>query len=482
MFSTATIFTPILKSNSLNKVRNTIRIKINRNNSELPDADFNDFDNKACEKCHYKMTRNLRLPSLPQLPGPKDKFFKVILKQKIELCKTLCDYSNPRNDLHAKQVKKNTLIELCNLFSALGVMTFVDDEIKRNLFEMIMVNLLRPMKSASKLEIFNYDISLFKLDDFEHMEQIYGIMSAVYYEFVKIHLFTPVFAIRILPVLYSKDIGERRLAISFYTTMLANDQNFIQIFPHLIKILTESYDMSPFAISSVLEILNERAKKDSRVIEEIRPYFYSHFITLLKFDFMDFYHQELLSIFDATLQYYNSMSFDVIKYIIRIWPISNPAKEVLMFDYLVKSVAYINNCNNTSLKAIFNLIGKLIDSVSFKIAEKANKSIVSQPMIGLVSRYSKLSLKILLSRIESAKKHWSSKVRSAAIESFNVLSKLNTEKINNNSNSTDIKKSNWIIIARIVKSNDKSFDLSAKINDIMYCYNPPSNLLFLNNF
>ncbi|EAY07182.1 hypothetical protein TVAG_197960 [Trichomonas vaginalis G3] len=104
--SSISILSTIMKSKTLEKVRSATKVRITPYKTELPDADLGDFDTKAYEKCHFKRTRNISLPSLPPIPSPSDKTFNSILLRKIQLCETLCDYSNPRNDSFAKKLKK----------------------------------------------------------------------------------------------------------------------------------------------------------------------------------------------------------------------------------------------------------------------------------------------------------------------------------------------------------------------------------------
>lgn len=151
---------------------------------------------------------------------------------------------------------------------------------------------------------------------------------------------------------------------------------------------------------------------------------------------------------------------------------TNPTKEILIYDYLLKSLEFNNIPQKELLTRVFYIIGNCINSIGFKIAEKANKSLAKSPLLGLLSRNASLLLPNILSNVEMAKTHWSNKVRLAAIEAFNIIGKFSVD-ISQWKRNTKVelerKRSNWILIARSGNSLS-SQDLTNVLGEVVKLY------------
>ncbi|EAX88513.1 hypothetical protein TVAG_428220 [Trichomonas vaginalis G3] len=442
-----------------------------------PDPDYGDYESARMENKNLKATRNLQLPRLPQIPKAGDPSFKNIMMKKIELCKQMCDFDNPNNDKDAKIIKANALQEISNRFSNLGINSYIDEDIRVNLVQMIKTNLIRPLSKLDDISLFFSDINSFHLEDFQHTQHIYKILTFFFRDFPKYEIFDIKFMKELIPVLSSRDIRERDMIIAFMVSLIQAKNNlFNQILPSLIKIIDHHFvDIDPCGVYSALGIMKGVIKEIPSFWRVIQPMFQTHLLNLLRYDCLRVYADPLSEIFSLFYNNNSIYSKNTIELLVSIWPVSNPSKEEIMINILSSALDFPEAINNALLCHIVDIVAISIDSPSHKIAEAANRLFVQPSFTELVSKNRKTFTVKLLPHVENARTHWNEKIRSLGNESNLAILRMNpnikSKKIQDATTDTNkTKLKGWASIARAAATKDKTINLSDKLGEFSKVY------------
>lgn len=499
--SSLSIYRPTVRSKTLAKVSSTSRVALPplELNDEMPaiveepkteilqvksDPDIGDFDSPRIGCCNQKQTRSLQLPKLPPLPKATEPSFKGILMRKIDLCKQMCDFENPMNDIEAKTIKSNTLIEITSKFSSLGINTYIDEETRQSIMKMIKINLLRPRENIDNISLYYSDLNSFRLNDFEHMQHVYKLLLFLYKDFPKYEAFDINLLNELIPVLSSRDFRERDQLVGFYANIIkANNNLFQQLLPSLIHIIDHHFvEADPCAVYSSLSIIRSILKDFPQHWKLIQNLFQTHFLNLLRCEYLKIFVdplKEILHIF-----YMNNSTFSrmTIQTLLNIWPISNGSKEEILFGVLTSALDFPEVISSKILIHIIELIARSVDSPQHKIAEEANKLLILPTFTELVSRNRKEFTSILLPHIEGAKNHWNDKVRALGNDSFATIQRLSPNskvkkviQAENDENKAKLK--GWASIARTAASKDKEINLSEKLGEFSKVYGNGTGIL-----
>ncbi|KAH0787763.1 phosphoprotein phosphatase [Histomonas meleagridis] len=150
--------TSAFKNVSFHTTRSPILEPLYSKDSDLDDEPYDEVEvpNRMMTVTQFKKKhhRNIQLPYLPLLKIPYDQNQISLLEQKINLCCTLCDFTDIDADKEAKAIKTATLKELMNIFASPTMIRLVAPEAINKFFDMIIVNITRPLPPIESKHFF----------------------------------------------------------------------------------------------------------------------------------------------------------------------------------------------------------------------------------------------------------------------------------------------------------------------------------------
>lgn len=171
-------------------------------------------------------------------------------------------------------------------------------------------------------------------------------------------------------------------------------------------------------------------------------------------------------LFSSSKEFTNEILHQVISY----WPVSDPSKQVLMFNIISCALKIEQSANDQAIiSETFRHIGYLCDSDFAKIAELSCKIFYDNSTISLLIAFSLDSVSDIYLHVKNALNHWSPSVKEAAQVTLRILNQLSPLDIFDDSNFKN-KTTNWVAIARIAAKNDKSINLTTKLGEMAIIY------------
>ena len=438
-----------------------------------------------------KSTHDLLLPSLPPIPKTTDPQFKNIFMEKIKLCTQICDFSNPSNDLKAKEIKGKTLSEILTAFLSIGFNTNCDDEIKNALFEMVKTNLLKRKITFNISHFFNADSSCYLVEDWDHIELIYKILLNMIKAFPRNSGWNQNFIRQILPLMSSKDTNERDSMTQFLTAYILNTPQEIQFLYPIIsqKLIDHRESSDPCGVYTCLSVMQSIYTNVSCLQKIFRAIFLTHIVPLIGDKFLQIFHVPLFQIISINIAESPQRVIPVLLTIINFWPISHAAKQEILLRAMVKTLAYMEKIDEKILTKALSIIAHCCDSEYFKVAELANRSLIDQVILDLIGYDTKSYIPMILPHVELAQSHWSNNVREAADAAMRAISRLDPRFVADRKATFSLdqqksKLSSWATIARKAAHRDRSLNLANKLGELTKVFNantgsatsPPSSI------
>lgn len=421
---------------------------------------------------------DVRIPSYPPLPSPKDESFNNLFKSKIKLCNLIFDFSQENFQINGRKQKLNALIELNSLLSKNKEAILLTFDEKCLLLEMLKKNIFEQDPF-----LFTEDISLHTLSSnfieisWEHLSYIYNILIQfvnLFPEMCGIELFQKGIQLLNIP-----DINERNELVIFLKNYTAvHPEQFDTIWKYVKNVLTNVRFgiYTPFCINPIISYINIIFKSNN--CDYLNQILFSHLLPLFCNENLFLFSDNLTNLILRIIFDSYEIHVSVIKYLIKHFPYRSSQKQPLFMTALfsiikITDTKYLNKYLNT----LFKFIGTVLKSPNRNLTELVLQLITDSILQPIILSNNELFMKWLYDPLKwTSSFYWNQSIRNKSQNTLIIFENVqtNSNPISNNnildqttqSQNNDLLAKKWSALSRIAAKNNSSIDLKELIFNI----------------
>ena len=433
-----------------------------------------------------------KFPKLPQLGASVDENWLKLFRDKCDACCVMCDFSDLESDVSAKTLKTNTLKELVEVLNQNNISSF-DEETNQSLFNMITVNLTRPIPPIEKKYLVYDDEPLIIEINWNHLQHVYAIIKA-YYTVVRQSDFYHQLRKIMNTLLVSADPNEREEILNFY-------KEYVKMYPdQMDSLLTEfSYKLIeykdtrpislPFPVTPILKFIAEAIKNSDSITDHIDEIFKKAVVPLISCQHIVTVYPQLMAVIDAMTEKDPGIPKQVLRIALHHWPETCPSKQISYFfllNFLIQKLSaedFEQMC-----QPIFRLYTRCaLSSQHAKVIETSFKIWSDVKILQMIMDNTKAIFPIAYPTYQRImKEHWKSATQDAALNAIKSMHDLDPFMFDelaqaqkkgqsiqaDNDFDSQIHKS-WAQIARSAAKRDKSVNLARVLAEIQVNFSRP---------
>lgn len=356
--------------------------------------------------------------------------------RKLNMCCIVFDFSDPSKHVKEKDVKRQTLLELVDYISSVN--SKFNETAMQEITKMVAANLFRTLPCS------NHDGKVAEAYDPEEeepaMEPAWNHLQVVYevlYRFVASpetdaklakRYIDHSFVLRLLDLFDSEDQRERE----YLKTILHRIYGKFMVHrPFIRKTINNIFYQFIFetekhnGIAEMLEILGSIINGFALPLKEEHKLFLTRaLIPLHKPKCVSMYHQQLSYCVTQFVEKDVKLADTVIKGLLKYWPVTNSAKEVMFLGELEEvleatQAAEFQKC----AVGLFRQIARCLTSLHFQVAERALFLWNNDHIRNLIIQNCKVILPIIFPALEkNARGHWNQAVQSLTLNVRKIFS------------------------------------------------------------
>jgi serine/threonine-protein phosphatase 2A regulatory subunit B' len=392
------------------------------------------------------------MQQLPLLTQASDK--PGLLIQKSQLCDYLCDFSSPTAHIKQKEIKQTTLSEIIEFLSAntqQARIVLCNEQVLSSIVSMIGINLFRPVGAGASsgnsamgggpggLRV-NGDEddeqNTFDLN-WPHLQLVYELLLRMVIspdldpKQAKQYINSD-FLVKLLDLFNSEDPREREYLKTILHRLYGKFMIHRAFIRKAIKdlFLKVTYELDSFnGISELLEILGSIINGFALPLKDEHKVFLNRvLIPLHKVKTLAQFHGQLLYCITQYIEKDGKLSMTVIKGLLKFWPKTNSAKEVLFLNELEEILELTSIDNFIQIaESVYRQLAISLTSPNFQVAERSlfywnNDNIVrlfcGSNGIGIVGSRELLYEIMVPALLNNIKNHWNNSVHGL---SYNVM-------------------------------------------------------------
>lgn len=361
--------------------------------------------------------------NLPLLRKAKQAHRNEIFCKKLKFCCVLCDFTNNRNDLRLKQVKRQVLTELIDFVD--NSKAFHTDSAYAFSTQMFSVNVFRNV--PFKIQYFDY------MEE-EHEVKGWGQLALVYTYFLRFighsefqpskakQFFTPAFIQKLIGMFHIDDQNEREHLKTCLHRIYAKFLGMRSIIRKIIsnKLLEAAFEnVKVVGVPEILEVMGSIINGYIRPYKEEHIQFLQHVLLPLHtcLDLINF-HPQLVYCVIQFIEKEETLMEMFVKGLIKRWPKMSAVKESLFLGELEEIMDVMQPQEFAKLHhVIFTQIAKSIRSEHYQVCERALYFWENEYIVSLMEVSHEEIFPILLpSLLHVSNFHWSSSTASLANE------------------------------------------------------------------
>ena len=443
-----------------------------------------DFDVPAQAAAKKKKRPDIELKPAPPLPAPNAAKFTEILRQKVDIAKTDCDFEIPEQDVDAKEVKTNTLTELLDLVQN-GVFMQMKDSDQDLVFEAIDHGIFRYIRPLEAKYLFSDDLVVLVEPAWAHVTICYQILQAIMEKMPDHRHFSREYVLSLISRFFSSDATERQILASIIVAFKDKRPELKDaIFKRCCYMVVDYMDkqktphhMAP-ALTVMLSVFKEKPPTDQEPthFDDYRLYV----LPALGAPHYTSFHQQMKEIIELFVKGApNVAALVTVKALMTHFPKTRSLKTVNFLHLLTTSLTKITRRDFKELmKPVFLLFADCSASCQVKVSEASvhlwNK-IELEPLIMDNARFIFPLVYGILS--QASKEIWSQDIINAIDEIFQDMNRIDSfvfqELCRSNTQNppasptnpaADVKK--WATVARAAARRDHDVNLAAKLAEI----------------
>lgn len=348
-----------------------------------------------------------------------------LFRAKLRLCRQTFNFKEAKEDVELKELKRNTLLELVDYLNA-------NDEMysKQNLSELmktVNANIFRALGRGSPLQ---KTPTMDPDEDEPNLEEAWPHYQLVYellLKFIMTHeieapdiraALDEVFITKLLELFDSEDPRERDYLKTILHRIYGRFmplRDFIRdsIMNFFLKISYEYEENN--GISELLEILCSIISGFQVPLKDTHTFFLMKgLLPLHKVGNLSTFHQHLQNCIVQFIEKDNSLTAPIISYLLKVWPITNAAKEVL---YLTEIEEFFDLAAKADLSSIYEAFFKRLSyscivSNHFQVAERSLFLLNNEHVIKMITEDKKAIFPIIMVGLMKNKAHhWNQTVQ-----------------------------------------------------------------------
>eukprot|EP00002_Diphylleia_rotans_P041190 TRINITY_DN995_c1_g1_i4.p1 TRINITY_DN995_c1_g1~~TRINITY_DN995_c1_g1_i4.p1 ORF type:complete len:628 (-),score=130.94 TRINITY_DN995_c1_g1_i4:683-2566(-) len=368
-----------------------------------------------------------KLPPFKDVPASER---MSLFQKKMKQCCIVFDFTDPQSDLPGKEIKRVMLTELVEFVNT--TKSPFPEMVYEDFVQMISANLFRALPPRPDEKSENLDPE----EDEPILEAAWPHLQ-ITYEFLLRFIESPhsdvntskkyidsKFVLQVLDLFGSDDPRERdylktvlhRIYGKFLTHRAYIRKVINNIFYHYVY-ETERHN----GIAELLEILGSIINGFALPLkEEHKQFLGKALLPLHKPRLFTVYSQQLTYCVTQFLEKDQKLSEMVIKSLLKFWPVTYSAKEVVFLSEL-EEVLELTDAKTFSLMAkdLFHQLAKCLGSPNFQVAEKALFLWNNEYIVSLIAENRKVILPLIFgSLFKNSKSHWNPSIHSLT---YNVL-------------------------------------------------------------
>lgn len=359
------------------------------------------------------------LPALSEVQNPRAR--RELLCRKLHLCCEIYDFMDPTKDIVDKEGKRIALIEIADALSNMkGILT---DEVCAALVEMITKNLFRTLHMSPPTA--PEAILAGELEEDEptlepawpHLHVVYEILL----RFVTSPDLDPrtarryidqKFLLGLLDLFDSEDPRERD-----YLKMILHRiyGKFMPLRPFIRRSIANVFFYFVFeserhnGIAELLEILGSIINGFALPLKEEHKNFLRKALIPLHIPrTVALYHQQLVYCMTQFVEKYPPLAVDILRGLLRYWPLTNSQKEVLFLAELEEIIEQTHPREfSIVLEDLFRRIAKCMQSPHFQVAERTLFLWNNEYLVSLILQYRERVFPIVFGAlVHNERNHW----------------------------------------------------------------------------
>lgn len=323
------------------------------------------------------------IEELPPLSSVTEDKFDDMLRQKLQQCRIICNFTKEFADLKSKTMKQTYLQEILDHISQPRFYRLMEPETIQALFAMIKSNIIRslpPIPDLAKVPMIGDDINDTIYESaWPHLELVYQIFQ----RFLESALLEPnaveqyvdaSFIVQFLLLFNTSDAREReslKMVLHRLYLKFVSKRPFIrQAIQHIFY--TYIYETKYFSgIFELLEIMVSIINGYAIPLkQEHKDFLIKILLPLHTSNFLHTFHQRL---FDCVNQYIKkdaTLIPIIVKELLKIWPVSCSLKELIFISVFSKIFDSMSDDQFKELMFdLFHRVGLCITSDNFQVSE-----------------------------------------------------------------------------------------------------------------
>ena len=421
--------------------------------------------------------------------------FLDALNQKIKICNMIFDFSQPKIQIKAKQIKTKELKGIYSLIhnrnAAISLppqyQNMILDMIKKNVFDQNpFISFNNPFGSKSLTGFFNtfYNEGLDSMFDpsWTHLELVYKILNE--YLFLFPQNVQPKYVEKAIRLMNLPDSKERDALACFIVNYLSTHPNDFDLIWNYItvaisNVLSEIY--TPFCIQPILVyLITINTNQRSKVKGYLKKILYSHLIPLFHLTNLSLYSTFLTTLVVKIIEDDENEFVNVVNYLMKTFPRQDGVKQSFYFNSISKILRKLTAEEFIPLgDSLTSFIANCIYSPNNKLVEEALNLFIGKYVSPRVLYNPKLVASKLQQPVAwAARFHWSKTIREEAQTALSIIKRCDynaSKNLMKDINQTLVHSTNeennkliksWAMISRAAARRDKRIDLTQKLQNL----------------
>jgi serine/threonine-protein phosphatase 2A regulatory subunit B' len=370
------------------------------------------------------------LPALSDIQNIRSR--REVLCRKLKLCCEVYDFNDPAKDLADKDGKRMALADIADALS--NTKGILSEEVYADLIQMVKKNLFRTLHLSPPLAPEAMLAGELEEDEprlepaWPHLQLVYEILlrfitSPEVDPRIARRYIDQKFLLGFLDLFDSEDPRER----DYLKTILHRIYGkFMPLRPFIRRAIANVFLYFVFeserhnGIAELLEILGSIINGFALPLKEEHKYFLRKALIPLHIPrTVALYHQQLVYCMTQFVEKYPPLAVDVLRGLLRYWPLTNSQKEVLFLAELEEIIEQTHPREfSVVLEDLFRRIAKCMQSPHFQVAERTLFLWNNEYLVSLILQYRERVFPIVYGALAcNERNHWNTTVTNLT---FNV--------------------------------------------------------------
>lgn len=376
-----------------------------------------------------------QIEELPPMSSVSEDKFNDMMRQKLQQCRIICNFTDPMADLKSKSIKQNYLQEILDHISQPRYFKLLEPETFKSLFAMVKSNIVRaipPIPALAKVPMIGDDINDTIYESaWPHLELVYQIFQRFLESSLMdpqqfVQYIDPSFIHQFLMLFNASDQRERdclkmvlhRLYLKFVQQRPLIRQAIQHIF------FTYIYETRYFCgITELLEIMISIINGYAVPLkQEHKDFLINILLPLHTSYYLHLFHSNLFFCVMQYIQKDASLIPVVVRCLLKLWPVSCSLKELIFINQIGKIIELMSEEQFVDLMdELFHKIGECITANNFQVSEAGMLLWKNDRFIFLTTSHAKELYPIICPYLyKTGTNHWNTAIKNLAVSVIRI--------------------------------------------------------------